>query len=97
MRYTDILLTSEDIIKTYTNLNDNTSGEYIQPAMYMAQKNDLEGVLGTPLVRKLQELVATDMIEEAEYEKYKELLDDYITDFLAYATIVRIIPIYHLR
>lgn len=93
MRYTDILLTSEDIIKTYTNLNDNTSGEYIQPAMYMAQKNDLEGVLGTPLVRKLQELVATDMIEEAEYEKYKELLDDYITDFLAYATIVRIIPI----
>jgi hypothetical protein len=59
----------------------------------MAQRNELEGCLGTQLVRKIQELVGTNQIEELEYEAYKDLLDDYITDYLAYATIVRIIPI----
>ena len=93
MRYKDILLTSEEDIKTYTSLNDNTAGEYIQPAMYMAQKSDLEACIGTKLVRKLQELVGTNQIEELEFENYKELLDDYVADFLAYATIVRLIPV----
>lgn len=92
-KYNDVLLCSEDTIKTYTNLNDNTAGDYIQPALYMAQHNELEGCLGTKLVRKLQELVGTNRIDEIENEQYKDLLDDYITDYLAYATIVRIIPI----
>lgn len=93
MNYTDILLCNEDIIKTYSNLNDNTDGKYITPALYMAQKSDLEETIGTPLLRKLQELVATGQIEEEQNEHYKTLLDEHITDFLAYATIVRIIPI----
>lgn len=92
-KYNDVLLCSEETIKTYTNLNDNTAGDYIQPALYMAQHNELEGCLGTKLVRKLQELVGTNRIDEIENEHYKDLLDDYITDYLAYATIVRIIPI----
>ena len=93
MKYKDILLTSETDIKVYTSLNDNTAGEYIQPAMYMAQKSDLEACIGTKLVRRLQELVGTNQIEELEFEHYKELLDDYVADFLAYATIVRLIPV----
>lgn len=89
----NILLTSEDDIKTYSNLNDNTDGKYITPAIYMAQKSDLEGCIGTPLVRKLQQLIATNQLDDIENEYYKELLDDYISDFLAYATIVRLIPV----
>lgn len=92
-RYKDILLTTEELVKQYTSLNDNTSAEYIAPAIFMAQKNDLESVLGTKLVRKLQQLVCENLIDEVEYEYYKELLDDYATDYLAYATIVRLIPI----
>lgn len=90
-QYKDILLCSEDTVKTYTNLNDNTDGNYIAPAMYIAQNNDLEGIIGTRLLRKLQELIGTGEIEDNE--EYQELLDDYITDFLAYATIVRLIPV----
>lgn len=93
MKYKDILLTSEDDIKTYTNLNENTDGKYISPAIYMAQKNELEGCIGTRLVRKIQDLIGTDTIDDERNEKYKELLDDYIADFLAYATIVRLLPI----
>lgn len=92
-KYKDILLCDEATIKTYTNLNDNTDGEYIAPAMYMAQKSDLESCIGTKLLQKLQELVGTGEIDDIENEKYKELLDDYITDFLAYATIVRLLPV----
>lgn len=93
MKYKDILLTSEDDIKTYTNLNENTDGKYIAPSIYMAQKNDLEGCIGTKLVRKIQDLIGTETLDDERNEKYKELLDDYIADFLAYATIVRLLPI----
>ena len=92
-RYKDILLCSEDTVKTYTNINDNTDGNYIAPAMYIAQNNDLEGIIGTRLLRKIQELIGTGEIEDCENEHYQELLDDYITDFLAYTTIVRLIPV----
>ena len=91
--YRDVLLCSEDIIKTYTNISDNTAGKYIQPSIYMAQHQDLEECLGTKLVRKIQELIGTNQINRVENEPYKTLLDDYITDYLAYATIVRLIPI----
>ena len=92
-KYNDVLLCSEDIIKTYTNINDNTAGDYIQPAMYMAQHNDLEATIGTPLTRKIQELIGTNTIDDIDNEHYKELLDEYIIDYLAYATIVRLLPI----
>lgn len=92
-RYRDILLCSEDTIKTYTNINDNTSGEYISPAIYMAQRAELEETVGSMLVKKLQELIGTCTLENEENKHYRELLDDYITDYLAYASIVRLIPI----
>lgn len=92
-QYKDVLLCSEDIIKTYTNLNDNTAGKYILPALYMAQHQDLEEVLGTSLVEKLQELVGTNQLNVNENEHYKVLLDDYVSDYLAYSTIVKLIPI----
>lgn len=91
--YKDVLLCDEDTIKSYTNINDNVAGEYILPALYMAQHQDLEECLGSALVRKLQELVATGRIDDTEYEDYKTLLDDNVSDFLAYATIVRLIPV----
>lgn len=91
--YKDVLLCAEDTIKTYTNLNDNTAGKYILPAIYMSQHQNLESILGTLLVEKLQELVATNHINDNENEHYKVLLDDYVIDFLAYSSIVKLIPI----
>lgn len=93
MDYRDILLTSEEVIKTYTHISDNICGDYLSPAIYVAQRSGLEGYLGTALVRKIQELVANGSIVMAENVKYKELLDDYITDYLCYASIVELIPI----
>ena len=93
MNYRDILLCSEDTIKTYTNISENISGDYLLPAIAIAQRGDLESILGTALVRKLQELVADNTINLTENAKYQELLDDYVTDYLCYAAIKELIPI----
>lgn len=91
--YRNVLLTDEDTIKTFSNISDNIDGQYISPSIYMAQRQDLEETCGTELVRKLQTLIGTGEINLIENEDYKELLDEYISDYLTYATIVKLIPI----
>lgn len=91
MDHRDILLCSEDTIKTYTNISDNICGDYLSPAIYVAQRTKLEGILGTSLTAKLQQLVYENKL--AECPKYKELLDDYVTDYLCYASIAEVIPL----
>ena len=59
----------------------------------IAQRSDLERIIGTALVAKLQQLIAEDTIHYGENQHYKELLDEYITDFLCYAAIKELIPI----
>lgn len=91
MDYKDILLVSEDYIKTFTNANDNISGDYILPAIYFSQRQYLEECLGTALVRKIQGLIAIGELENEENKPYKELLDDYIQDYLAFTALSEII------
>ena len=80
-------LTSETYIKTYSNLDDNTAGKYIHPALYDAQNIDLQQTIGTGLLNKLVDLVAEDKIDLEENEKYKYLIENYIQDFLLYGTL----------
>ena len=89
---TDILLISEDTIKSCSNLNDNIWGKSLTPAIIVAQDIQLQKYLGTCLYKKILELVDTDAIENEENIHYKHLLDDYITDFLIYQTITNLIP-----
>lgn len=89
--YRDILLVDEDYIKSNSNLNDNTSGDYILPAISFAQHQYLEETIGSALVRKLQQLVFDDEINDVENIHYKELLDDYVIDYLTYVSISEIV------
>ena len=89
--YRDILLVDEDYIKSNSNLNDNTSGDYILPAISFAQHQYLEETIGSALVRKLQQLVYDDEINDVENIHYKELLDDYVIDYLTYLSISEIV------
>lgn len=92
MDYRDVLLCSENTIKSYTHISDNISGDYILPAIHIAQRTDLEGIIGTALVSKLQTLIAENSINYSENSHYKVLLDEYISDFLCYAAIKELIP-----
>ena len=92
MNTNDVLLISEDYIKSTTNVSDNIAGDYLLPAVKLAQDIDLESTIGTNLLQKLQELVYDNDISNKENEMYKLLLDNYVQPYLAYCTIKHIVP-----
>lgn len=92
MTNNDVLLISEDYIKSTTNLSDNLSNDYLLPSIKLAQDIDLEYTIGTQLLKKLQKLVFDNDISNQENEMYKLLLDNYIQPYLAYATIKHLTP-----
>lgn len=88
-----VLLTSEDYIKTNSNLNDNVWGDYLLPAIRSAQEIGLQQILGSCLYNTLVGMVDDGSIVETENVAYKTLLDDYIQDYMMYQVITDLIPI----
>lgn len=88
-----VLLTSEDYIKTNSNISDNVWGDYLLPAIREAQEMGLQTILGSCLYSKVIYLVDNNLIGEAENAAYKVLLDEYIQDYLMYRTITDLVPI----
>lgn len=94
---TNILLISEDTVKTHSNLNDNVWGKNLLPAIREAQDIYLQQIIGTCLYHRLMDLVESGDIAELEYAPYKDLLDDKIQDFLLYQTLSCIIPVLNVK
>lgn len=92
MTNNDVLLISEDYIKSTTNISDNIAGDYLLPSIKLAQDIDLESTIGTQLLKKLQKLVFDNDISNEDNSMYKLLLDNYIQPYLAYCTIKHLTP-----
>ena len=92
MNTNDVLLISEDYIKSITNISDNLANDYLLPSIKLAQDIDLESTIGTQLLEKIQELIYNNDISNQENEMYKLLLDNYVQPYLAYATIKHLTP-----
>lgn len=93
----NILLISEDTLKTYSNLNDNTFGKWILPAIKESQEMGLMPIIGECLYNKICELVADGSINDVLFTAYKDLLDDKIQPYLIYKTLSNIIPILNAK
>lgn len=93
----NILLISEDTLKTYSNLNDNTFGKWILPAIKESQEMGLMPIIGECLYNKICELVADGSINDVIFTAYKDLLDDKIQPYLIYKTLSNIIPILNAK
>lgn len=90
----NVLLISENTVKSTTNLSDNLNGDFILPAIKLAQDIELEETIGTQLLDKLKSLIYNNTINQEQNLKYKKLIDKYIQPFLCYATIAHItVPI----
>lgn len=87
----NVLLIDDNYIKENTNIDDNLSGMYLLPSIKLAQNMEVEQVLGTALLSAIQSKIVDGTITNDENSKYKELLDNYLQDFLAYATIAKVI------
>lgn len=55
--YRNVLLISEDYIKSESNLDNNVSGKYLQSSIKLAQDIELQSLIGTKLLEKIQKLV----------------------------------------
>ena len=93
----NVLLISEDALKTYSNLNKNTFGDWILPAIREAQEMGLMPIIGECLYNKICELVADGSINDILFTAYKDLLDDKIQPYLIYKTLSNIIPILNAK
>ena len=89
---TNILLISEDTLKTHSSLNKNVWADNLSSVIKATQDVDLQRILGSCLYKKVLELVNDGGIRNAKYSIYKTLLDEYITDYLIYQTLVNLIP-----
>lgn len=87
----DILLISEDYIKSNSSLDDNTASKYVLAAILNAQNIELRSIIGKCLLEKLQQLINDDEIDEVENLHYKDLLDMEIQPFLLYQVLSDII------
>ena len=102
MEYKNVLLISEDYIKSESNLDNNVSGKYLQSAIKLAQDIELQSLIGTKLLEALQkkcidwvdpnvEGAVADSIDDPDNIKYKELLDYYVTPFLLFQVLSEVI------
>ena len=82
----EVFLTSEDFVKSISNISDNMAGKYLLPAIREAQEINLREILGDALTDKLKDIVAASEVNNAENAVYKELID-VSQYFLAYQTI----------
>jgi len=88
--YENVLLISENILKTYGLINDNIDSCYLMPAMVLAQQIGLQELLGTKLLSKLQTLIKNNDIELEANANYKTLLDSYCIPYLVWQTMAEI-------
>lgn len=90
------MLISPNKVKASNIINLNVSDNEIGNAIRISQNVYLVDIIGLPLVEKLQELVYNkikglpDSIDDQENEKYKVLLDEYVTPVLVYRTAVEL-------
>lgn len=68
----EILLISENKVRTYSNISTNTQTSYLLPAIREAQL-DYELIIGTKLYNKLISLVESGDIQKEENYVYKNL------------------------
>lgn len=79
-----VLLISPNTVKGYGDINNNVSDEAIAASIRTAQNVYLQDVLGEELLNRVKDMVADGSIDEDDNEPYKVLLDEYITECLAY-------------
>lgn len=82
----DILLISDEFIKSISSISDNLSSKYLTPSIREAQDIDFRNVVGYAMLEKLKALSKSEEIDAPENALYKELLE-MSRYFMTYATL----------
>lgn len=89
---TKVLLTSEEFVKSQTNISDNVAGKYILTAIREAQEQGLQRIIGSCLYKKLLQVAdSAAAVEAPENEVYADLLST-AQYYLAYTAVAEVLP-----
>ena len=94
---TNVFLISEAVVREYTGIDNNIDTALIKNGIREASDIELQRVIGTLLYDKILNLVETGTITDSENSNYKTLLDDYIQNFLIYASYFYILDDIYIR
>lgn len=86
----NVILCSPDFIRLNSNISDNVNSKVLATAIRETQDDELQEILGQPLLEKLQDLVEDNTIENPENKIYKDVLDK-AQMFIVYKVIAEII------
>ena len=90
---TTVQLISEAKIREFTDMNNNVDSKLISNAIREAQDIDLQRLLGTLLYNKILSDVQSNTLTGA----YQTLVDDWIQNFLLYATYYNTLEYIYMR
>lgn len=90
---TTTFLISEAKVRSFTSLNNSVDSELIKNNIRTAQDYWLQNIIGTVLYQKL----LSDVDSSSLTGDYKTLVDDYIQDYLLYATYYETLEDIYLR
>lgn len=85
----EILLTSENTVRSRSNLDNNIQSKFLLSAIREAQDCGLQSIIGTALLDKLKALVASGEISLEDNAHYKAALD-YCQTYLVYQSVVNV-------
>lgn len=88
----DVILVSENFVRSNTNISSNLQDKFIQSAVREATDIDFEELVGTNLLNKLKELIEKQEVNAPENRIYKKLLD-IAKYYLAYCAVARLVVI----
>jgi hypothetical protein len=94
---TQTFLISEAVVREYTGVDNNLDTALIKNGIREAQDIELKRIIGTLLYDKIIDLVSGGTITDSENSNYKTLLDDYIQNFLIYASYFYILDDIYIR
>ena len=89
----NVLILSEDFVKTNSNLSDNCFGKFLLPAIREAQQIHLQTILGT----NLYEAILNKIVDGTLADQYKELVDDYCRWYLLYMVLSDIVDVLDVK
>jgi len=94
---TTTFLVSETKIREFTDVDNNLDTALIKNGIREAQDIELQRMTGTLLYNKLINLIDAGTITDPANVNYKSLLDNYIQNFLIYASYYYILDSIYLR
>ena len=81
---TTTLLISETKVRSFSDINNAVDSDLIRNNIRLAQDYYIQQVIGTMLYQKLLGLVETGTMNLPENQLYRQILEEYIQDYLLY-------------